>query len=156
MARPLLVAATFTLDRWVVYDQDLFTGSAPGAALAVPRHYRNGQTYRVGVEWDVARAWQLRAGVQRDVSGLRKEFYLPDLPDQSSWAGSLGASYWFGSGLHADVGVFYAKMDEVTAANASPTEPVLVPGNTQTFRGTYAPSALVYALAVGWTPGAPR
>jgi len=152
--KPLLVTFTFTLDRWVVYDQDRFVGSNPGAVLTVGRHYRNGQTYRGGVEYDLTPAWQVRAGLQRDVSGLRTDFYAPDLPDASSWGGSLGATYNFGRGFNANAAVFYAKMDKVTATNSSATEPVLAPGDVRTFRGEYTPSALVYGVSVGWTPPA--
>ena len=51
--KPLLVTATFTLDRWVVYDEDRFTGANGALHVAVPRRYHNGQTYGAGVEYDL-------------------------------------------------------------------------------------------------------
>ncbi len=153
--KPLLVTFTFTFDRWVVYGADHFVGSRPGAELRVARDYRNGQTYRAGAEYDFTPAVQLRAGLQRDVSGLRTDTYSPTLPDGSSWAGSLGASYRFGRGFSVDAAVFYAMMDDVTSSRNSLSEPA-GPTDTGTFRGTYSPSALVYGLALGWQPGAAR
>ncbi len=163
VAKPLLLMGTFTFDRWVVYDRDRFVANT-GAVIEVKRNYGNGQTYRVGAEWDVGPALQLRAGVQRDVSGLDERYYSPTLPDASSWGGSLGATYRFGRGFSVDAVVFYANMDEVEAENAgaepgAPTgvalPPVyLFPEENTSFRGTYEPSALVYGLAVAWKPGA--
>jgi long-subunit fatty acid transport protein len=156
--KPLLVTGTFTFDRWVVYDQDQFIGET-GFVLTVPRHYRNGQTYRAGVAYDVLPILTVRAGAQRDVSGLRKEFYSPTLPDASSWGGSLGATVRFAKGFSVDAAGFYARMDKATATNpgvepgvyaSAPTTPVVLP--TGTFRGSYQPSAWVFSASVNWQP----
>jgi long-chain fatty acid transport protein len=156
VTQPLLLTFTFTFDRWVVYDADDFIGTRPGARLTVRRDYRSGQTYRGGAEYDLSSALQVRAGVQRDVSGLRTSTYSPTLPDGSSWAGSLGATYKFGRGFSVDGAVFYAMMDDVTATNVG-AEPS--PGNpftSGTLRGKYSPSALVYGVALNWQPRAAR
>ncbi len=159
VVKPLLLTGTFTFDRWVVYGQDLFNLNT-GAPFPVARSYRNGQTYRAGAEYDLTSMVQVRVGVQRDVSGLRSSTYSPSLPDASSWAGSVGASLWFARAFHVDAALFYAKMDEVKASSVglepgyAGATPVPVP--TGTFRGTYSPSAMVYTLALGWTPGAAR
>jgi long-chain fatty acid transport protein len=156
----LLLTAGFTWDRWVVYDQDLFVADN-GAVLAVPRDYSNGQTYRVGAEYTLNRSIELRAGLQRDESGLSEAVYSPTLPDGSSWAGSLGATYKFGRGFSVDAVVFYAVMDDVEVpSSAAGLEPQATPPSTfvaqptGTFRGEYSPSALVYGLGLAWTPGA--
>ncbi len=158
VSKPLLLTATYTFDRWVVYDEDVFVGDN-GAQIAVERNYSNGYTIRAGAEYDVAPTLQVRAGVQRDVSGLDTDHYSPTLPDASSWAGSLGATYKFGGGLSVDAAVFYAMMDEVTATNTGNEPPAsyvaegsVVP--TRSFRGTYDVSALVFGVSLGWTPGA--
>lgn len=161
--KPVLLAATWTLDRWVVYDRDLFVAKDGSTSIDVPRDYDNGQTYRVGVEWDATRALQLRAGVQRDESGLDERVYSPSLPDSSSWGASLGAGFRFTRSVSADVAVFYARMDEVKVpADAAGLEPQrtlpagpFVTSPTGTFRGEYQPEALVYGVNVSWTPGRP-
>jgi len=159
--KPLLVTFTYTFDRWVVYDRDLFIGNT-GARIDVPRDYSNGHTFRAGAEYDFARVWQVRVGLQRDISGLRTATYSPTLPDASSWGGSLGATYRLARGFSLDAAVFYAKMDKVTVPSSSvgtePRPPPPAPFGalfpTDTFRGSYEPSALVYGLSLGWTPGA--
>jgi len=157
---PLQLTFTWTLDRWIVYNEDNFVG-ANGAALAVPRQYRNGYTLRGGAEYDVSKELQLRIGLQRDVSGVRPEFYSPTLPDQSSWAGSIGAGYNFGGGFSVDAAVFYANMDSITATNTG-LEPQATPPSTfvvrptGTFRGSYDISALVWGVSFGWTQAAKR
>jgi long-chain fatty acid transport protein len=154
--KPVLVTATFTFDRWVVYDTDTFEANT-GFVIPVPRHYRNGQTYRAGVAYDVLPPLTVRAGLQRDVSGLRKEFYSPTLPDGSSWGGSLGATVRFAKDFSVDAAAFYAKMDKVTVPNPG-TEPRLAPTPvvqpTGTFRGSYEPSAFVFTASLNWQPGA--
>jgi long-subunit fatty acid transport protein len=157
VAKPWLITATFTLDRWVVYDADQFNGNN-GSQYTVPRHYGNGQTYRAGVAWDALQALTIRAGVERDVSGLNKNFYSPTLPDASSWGGSLGATFRFAKAFSVDAAGFYAKMDKVDVppggveSGFPPTGAGLLP--TGAFRGSYEPDAWVFSASVNWQPGA--
>ncbi len=166
VTKPLLVTATYTFDRWVVYDKDTFVGDN-GATISVPRNYSNGWTIRGGAEYDVTPMFTVRAGLQRDVSGLDEKYYSPTLPDASSWAGSLGASVKFSRGLSLDAAVFYAMMDEVNVEDPNPATPgtglepqinlpagPFVASPEGTFRGTYDTSALVFGVSLGWTPGA--
>lgn len=161
VARPVLVTATFTFDRWVVYQSDTFNGNN-GAVLVVPRHYGNGQTYRAGVAWDVVAPLTLRAGLQRDVSGLDKAYYSPTLPDASSWGGSLGLTWKFAKAFSFDAAAFYAIMDKVNVpASAVGKEPGPAPlgqsgtvSPVGTFRGSYEPNAFVFSASVNWQPGA--
>jgi len=164
VAKPWLVMATFTFDRWVVYDADTFTGTN-GATFSVPRHYGNGQTYRAGVAWDALEPLTVRAGLQRDVSGLNREFYSPTLPDASSWGFSLGGTWKFAKAFSVDAAGFYATMDKVTAGtqpgfNGEPgIYPPIPPGTVVpipqgTFRGSYDTHAWVFSASVNWHPGA--
>jgi long-chain fatty acid transport protein len=163
VAKPWLVTFTYTFDQWSVYGSDVITSNT-GASIVVPRDYGNGQTFRAGVEWDALRELQLRAGVERDISGLKTDHYSPTLPDASSWAGSLGATYFFGGGLSVSAAVFYAHLDKVTSTNnglesgvyppVPPGTPVPTPDPNTTLRGSYEPWALIYSASVGWTPGA--
>ncbi len=152
--KPLLVTGTYTFERWIVYDQDFFRANT-GFPITLPREYSNGHTIRLGAEYGLSRVLEVRAGVQRDISGLKERRYSPTLPDASSWAVSAGGTYRFARGVYADLGVFYAFFDNVTAENASPTEPA-TPGSTRPLRGSYDISALIYGLTVGWSPGAAR
>jgi long-chain fatty acid transport protein len=162
--KPLLATFTYTFDRWVVYGEDRFQLNT-GIPFVVDRKYGNGHTFRAGAEYDLSRAFQIRGGVQRDLSGLTTSTYSPTLPDSDSWGVSLGGTLRFGRGFSVDAAVFYANFDEVTSTDnglepgfyspavAPPTGVLPVPAGG-TFRGTYNPQALVYTFAVAWTPGA--
>jgi long-subunit fatty acid transport protein len=100
----------------------------------------------------------VRAGVQRDVSGLDKTVYSPTLPDASSWGGSLGVTWRFAKAFSVDAAGFYANMDKVTAQPpAGSSEPPsggpnpLVP--TGTFRGSYDTTAFIFSASLNWQPG---
>jgi long-chain fatty acid transport protein len=149
--KPLLLTGTFTYDRWEVYAEDAFVGDVPGASLTVKRNYGNGQTYRVGAEYTLNPALELRVGVQRDISGLDTDFYSPTLPDASSWGGSLGLTFRFNKAMGIDAAFFYANMDEVKTTNAAAAE---FPPSALPMRGTWNSSAMVGSLAFNWRPGA--
>ena len=149
--KPLLLTGTFTYDRWEVYAADAFVGDVPGASLTVKRNYGNGQTYRFGAEYELNPALELRAGFQRDVSGLDTDFYSPTLPDASSWGGSLGLTFRFNKAMAIDAAFFYANMDEVKTTNAAASE---FPPSAKAMRGTWNSSASVGSLAFSWRPGA--
>ncbi|HET8540139.1 MAG TPA: outer membrane protein transport protein [Anaeromyxobacter sp.] len=166
VTKPLLVMATYTFDRWIVYDRDVFKGDN-GATISVQRNYSNGWTLRGGAEYDLAPAWTVRGGLQYDHSGLDPKYYSPTLPDATTWAGSLGATWRFSPGFALDAAVFYAWFDEVTSEDPNPATPGtglepgiyppptgVVPAPEGTFRGTYNTNAFIFSLGVAWTPGA--
>ncbi len=171
VSKPVLVTAAWTLDRWVVYGKDVLKG-ANGYEINIPRNYSNGYTFRGGAEYDVAPAVTVRAGLQYDHSGLDPKFYSPTLPDATSWAGSLGATYRFTPAWSVDAGLFYAWFNEVKAEDPNPAtpgtgiEPGIYPAGTLapttqyiasyegTFRGTYNTTAFIFGVSVGWKPGA--
>ena len=173
VSKPLLVMLTYTFDRWIVYNEDVFTG-ANGAQLAVPRNYSNGWTLRGGAEYDLNEMWTVRGGLQYDHSGLDPKHYSPTLPDATTWAASLGGTVRFKHGLSLDAGVFYAWFNEVKAEDPNPAtcgtgiEPgIYLPGSLcnnvvpqalttpeGTFRGTYNTNAFIFGVSLGWTPGA--
>ncbi len=166
VSKPLLVMATYTFERWIVYANDTFKGSN-GATITVPRNYSNGYTLRGGAEYDLDRMWTVRAGLQYDHSGLDPHYYSPTLPDATSWAASLGATVRFSHGLSLDAGVFYAWFNQVKAEDPNPATPgtglepglppatpAPIPAPEGTFRGTYKTNALIWGLSLGWMPGA--
>ncbi len=64
--KPLLLAGTYSFDRYSVYEQDLFQGDK-GTSIAVPRNYGNGYTFRLGAEYTLRGRIDLRVGGLRDV-----------------------------------------------------------------------------------------
>jgi len=151
----LSVAFDFTFNRYQIYGEDLFQGDKPlPGPIVVPRNYGNGQTYRLGAEWMANPRLALRAGIERDISGMPKQTdpttgallsptYSPTLPDSNTWAGAVGVGYSFARNLSVSAAVFYAQMDEVTATG------------TTAFPGRYDSRVWIYSLGVSysWMPG---
>jgi long-chain fatty acid transport protein len=116
VAPPLLLTAAFSYNWYEVYQDDVFAPDKnPPSDIVVPRSYGNGQTYRLGAEYDLNPLWQLRAGVLRDISGLKKSTYSPTLPDGNVWVGAFGAGYRFTPDLALGATFYYAKFDTITS-----------------------------------------
>jgi long-chain fatty acid transport protein len=124
--RALQLGFTYTYNWYEVYHEDAFVGDK-GTTVQVPRNYGNGHTYRLGAEYTASNRLQLRAGVERDISGLNTDYYSPTLPDANAWTGSVGAGWMITPSLQLNGAVFYAAMDKVTA-----TGPVPLPGSYET------------------------
>jgi long-chain fatty acid transport protein len=148
-ARPdLLFAFAWTRDRYHVYREDRFVDESgsptPIPDVVVERNYGDANTFRGGVEVTLSPAWQVRAGLLRDLTGMKTRYFSPSLPDGDVWAGSAGASYRWGKGFGAHAGVFYARYDLVDTTGKPPA-----------FPGKWRSSALIASLGVTWRPGAP-
>jgi long-chain fatty acid transport protein len=138
--KDLLVTGTYTFERYVVYREDRFVGSA-GTTVVVPRDYGNGYTVRAGAEYRLAPAIELRVGGERDVSGMHENLFDPSLPDASSWAASGGASWRFWRNMTVDAAFFYAWFDRVHAQSAP-------------FPGVYDIHAWIASVGLTWRSGA--
>src|SRR5262249_585286 len=89
----LLFAIDWTWERFHVYQSDTFIGDR-GVTVSVPRDYKNGDTFRFGVEYaGVIPKLRVRAGILRDLSPNRPENASPTLPDADVTAVSLGVGY---------------------------------------------------------------
>jgi long-chain fatty acid transport protein len=136
--KDLLVTFTYSYDRYSVYREDRFVGSA-GTTVVVPRNYRDGYTVRAGVEYALTPALELRAGAERDRSGMRSELFDPSLSDASSWAGAIGAGWRLRPNLTLDAALFVAIFDQVDASNAD-------------FPGKYDLRAEIFSVGFTWRP----
>lgn len=110
--KALQLTAVYTLTGYHVYSSDTFIGDK-GTTIDVPRGYADGHTFRFGAEYDLNERLTLRAGLLRDLSGLKEETYSPTLPDADAWAGALGAGWKITPDLAVGAAFFYALMDEV-------------------------------------------
>lgn len=133
----LQLTGVFTLTRYKVYDSDLFLGDK-GTKIDVPRQYDNGRTFRFGAEYDLDPKLTLRAGVMRDLSGLRTDTYSPTLPDGNSWSGAVGAGYKVTPDLSIAGTFFYALLDQVESSG------------TAVMPGVYDTSVYIISLGVAW------
>jgi long-chain fatty acid transport protein len=139
--KPVLVTLGWTMDRWSVYKEDRFVGTfGTMPDVVVRRDYGDGQTWRLGAEWEQSERLTLRGGVLRDLSGLKTDTYSATLPDGDTWAYAVGAGWKFSPNLTVNGALFYAPFDGVT-----------VTGTTE-FQGKYHPSAFVASAGVVWKP----
>lgn len=122
----LQLMGVYTFTRYKVYDNDTFVGDK-GTVITVPRNYGNGNTFRVGAEYETTRRLTLRAGVLRDLSGLKTDTYSPTLPDGNAWAGAVGATWKFTPDLSISGAFFYALLDTVNT-----TGTIVMPGKYDT------------------------
>ncbi|HTN51167.1 MAG TPA: outer membrane protein transport protein [Anaeromyxobacter sp.] len=134
---PLLVAFTYTYNRYSIYQSDVFVGDK-GTTIEVPRHYKDGYTFRLGGEYDLTKEVQLRAGVLRDISGMNVDYYSPTLPDGNVWAGALGAGWKIQPDLTLSGAFFYAWFDTVKQTG------------TLELPGIYDSRAYIVSLGVTW------
>jgi long-chain fatty acid transport protein len=135
---PLLLAFTFTFERWVVYKEDLFVGSL-GTTLTVPRDWHNGQVYRAGAEYDVTPKLTLRVGGLRGLSPTRSDTNSATVPDSNVWGVAGGASYKVTPVLAFHAGYAYDNLTPITST-----------GN-RVFPATYESSAHLASLGVTWS-----
>jgi long-chain fatty acid transport protein len=138
--RSVLVTGAFTYNWYEVYKADDFVGDK-AFSLSVPRHYKNGQTYRLGVEYTRNPRLQLRAGLLRDLSGLNTDYYSASLPDSNAWAGSVGAGWMLTQSLQLNATVFYALLDKVTVTG------------THELPGSYNSNVWIASVGVSWKTG---
>jgi long-chain fatty acid transport protein len=139
--KALQLGFTWTYNWYEVYKSDTFVGSK-GTTINVPRDYGNGQTFRLGAEYAASPQLTLRAGAERDLSGLNTDTYSPTLPDSNAWTGSLGAGWRFSPALQLNAALFYAKLDKVTATGA------------EAMPGSYDTNVWIGSVGVSWWPGA--
>lgn len=135
----LQLGFTYTYNWYEVYKADTFIGDK-GALIEVPRHYSDGQTFRLGAEYTASSRLTLRAGLERDLSGLNTDYYSPTLPDANAWVGALGAGWYLTPSLQLNAAVFYANMDSVTVTG------------THEMPGRYSTDVWIGSIGVSWWP----
>jgi long-chain fatty acid transport protein len=138
----LLLTAGYTRTLYRIYRADTFTGGA-GLVIDVPRNYKDGDTFRLGGEWDATPRLVVRLGVLRDLSGLDAGVYSPSLPDANTWAVAGGLGFKLNPRWALNGGLFRAFMDKVTAPVGGPAIP-----------GDYQSQVWIVSAGVTWVPGA--
>ena len=127
----------YTWTGYSVYKDDTFVGDK-GTTISVPRNYGNGNTFRLGAEYETTPKLTLRAGLLRDLSGFKTDTYSPTLPDGNAWGCALGAAWKFNPDLSLAATVFYAVIDEVQTTG------------TTAMPGIYNTNVYIVSLGVSW------
>ena len=116
----LLLAAAYQFSRFTVYQQDAFIGDK-GTSVIVAREFHNQHVFRLGAEYGgLLPGLKVRAGLIRDLSPQPTSTLDPSLPDSSSWATNLGATYAFTKGLSGSIGWEHAFFDQTQTSGADP------------------------------------
>ena len=66
------------------------------------RHYKNGYSFRAGVEYLPEKNYELRAGLIVGVSPINSRYMSPDVPDANRINPSVGGSYIFSENFRLD------------------------------------------------------
>jgi long-chain fatty acid transport protein len=135
-----LFTFTYTLDRWSVYKEDVFTGSigSPPLVITVPRNYHDANLFRLGAEWQVTPKLELRGGFHHDSSGYNASTLSPTLPDAPNWVVAAGATWHFSPTFALNGAFYHAIYDTVTATGPN------------AFPGSYEPRADILSVGVTW------
>jgi long-subunit fatty acid transport protein len=116
----LLIGAAYQFSRFTVYQQDAFIGGK-GVSVLVAREFHNQHVFRLGAEYGgLLPGLKVRGGVLRDISPQPTDTLDPSLPDSSSWAFNLGATYAFAKGLSGSIGWEHAFFDQTRTTGADP------------------------------------
>jgi long-chain fatty acid transport protein len=116
----LLIGAAYQFSRFTVYQQDAFIGDK-GVTVIVARQFHNQHVFRLGAEYGgLLPGLKVRGGVLRDISPQPTDTLDPSLPDSSSWAFNLGATYAFVKGLSGSIGWEHAFFDQTRTTGADP------------------------------------
>jgi long-chain fatty acid transport protein len=138
----LLLTGAWTLDRFIVYQRDLFVGDL-GTTISVNRNYKNDYVFRVGAEYeDLIPKLTLRAGFLRDMSPTRPSALSPTIPDSDITAIAFGLGYEFRPGLVLNATYFHAFFDEATTVGSD------------VFPGTFDTRANIVTIGLSFRPGA--
>ena len=134
----LLVAVAFHLGRFHLYKQDAFIGDQ-GTQVFVDRQFRNQTVYRLGAEYSgLLPGLTVRGGFLRDNSPQPTDTVDPSLPDGSSWAFNLGASYDVTPKITGSIGFEHAIFDRINTTGANP------------FPGSYNTKADLLGITLDW------
>jgi long-chain fatty acid transport protein len=136
-SKQLRVSIDVTAVTWQTFKELKIEFEDPALTNPLPKNWDSTASIAVGGEYDINDAWRARMGFSFDPTGTPANTLTPDLPDATRFRFSAGAGWKSSFGLFADLAYQFV---------------FLVP-NTSTapgFSGTYAGSAQVIALNVGY------
>ena len=141
--KPLLLAFDWTLERQVVYQEDVFTGDK-GVTVTVPRDFHNDWTLRLGGEFQAIPQLRVRAGIEYDHAPQPTHTVSPTLPTANTIDIGLGAGFMVAPGLEINAAWFHAFYETIAATGP------------EAFPGSYDTKTNIYALNVTWQMGAKK
>jgi long-chain fatty acid transport protein len=134
--------ADFLWYNWSVFDQ-LVLDFESLPTIVIPEEYENSIQFRLGVHYDFAQAWQLRAGYIYDQTPQPIQSVSPLLPDNDRHDFSIGLGYSL-SKWQFDAGYMLVDFGERSTVEDG------VGKNHDGFNGTYASIAHLLFVSIGY------
>jgi long-chain fatty acid transport protein len=130
---------------WSVFDELVleFEDTENLGTIVLPEDYENSIQFRLGMHYDFADNWQLRAGYIYDESPQPTHSVSPLLPDNDRNDVSLGLGYTAGN-WQFDAGYMYVDFGERSTVENG------VGQNPDGFDGTYASIANLFFFSFGY------
>jgi long-chain fatty acid transport protein len=128
--------------QWSVFDELVFDFDELGT-MVMPENYEDSIQIRLGAHYDLAEAWQLRAGYIYDQTPQPIESVSPLLPDNDRHDFSVGLGYSY-SNFNLDIGYMMVDLGQRSTVVDGEGK------NTDNFNGTYSSIANLFFFGIGY------
>jgi len=146
-AEKLTITADLQYVGWSSYDELNVDFESPNFEdLAAPRHYSDSFIHRLGAEYYVSDAIDLRGGILYDSNPVKDGLLDPSLPDANRWGFNLGLGLDLTKSLSLDLAYMFLRFDERTITNSQIS---YTAGDTP-FNGTYNSSAHLFGVNISY------
>ncbi|MBL4623652.1 MAG: outer membrane protein transport protein [Flavobacteriales bacterium] len=142
LSEKMMVAIDFNYVGWKVYDTlsfDFAQNSEILDDINSPRMYKNSYIIRVGLQYAIKPAIQVRVGAYFDKSPVLDDYITPETPDSDKLGLTAGGSISIANHLQVDLALLYITGKKRTAINKE-TE----------FGGTWKATAFVPSISLGY------
>ncbi len=147
----LTLSADFQYIGWSSYDKmeitfiDYLEDGKPYVSTSI-RDYKDSWIARLGAEYSLSQAFDLRGGILYDRNPVKDEWVEPSLPDADRWGLNIGFGYKFTPNLVLDFAYMFLRFDERTIENSQ----VDYTGGAAGFNGVYNSSAHLLGINLSY------
>ena len=130
---------------WSAYDEldiQIMGQSASPTGKAVPKNWKDSNTFRLGLTQGIGESFDLMVGFTYDESPIPDETLGFELPDSNALVGSLGGRWAMSESVDLGAAVLYDKKDDRTISEVD---------NNNRIDGTFSgASALIVSVGLGY------
>lgn len=133
----LVISGEVNFTFWSVYRDlkiDFKENSDALADVDEPRRWRDSETFRFGVQYQLSNSVVVRAGYSKDNTPVNRDYYGPETPDSDRRGYHVGTSVKIRKGLKLDLAFQLAEAEQIEARH-----------KPSGFSGVYKGRAFVYA-----------
>ena len=145
----LEIALDAQLTGWSAYKElNIEFPSIPQFNQKLEKNYHNSWAIRLGAQYGLTERFDIRAGINFDMTPVDKDYYNPETPGMNKIAPSIGLSFKPFEGFSIDVVCSYvAGLGE---DNAAYTYANMLTGGTEVFRAKYKVNAWTPSIGLGY------